>query len=106
MLLAYIDEIGEPGAYVGPDHPRFRTSPAFGYAGFVMPESAARGFGAKFTALKRQLFASEIDRAKHPGRWEFKGANLFRPDTPARFPQQLRGACQLVCVSGVVTGRG
>lgn len=90
MLLAYIDEIGEPGAYVGPDHPRFRTSPAFGYAGFVMPESAARGFGAKFTALKRQLFASEIDRAEHPGRWEFKGANLFRPDTPARFPQQLR----------------
>lgn len=55
-----------------------------------MPEAAARTFGAQFTALKRQLFASEIDRAEHPGRWEFKGANLFRPDTPAHFPQQLR----------------
>ena len=35
MLLAYIDEIGEPGPYVAKDHPRFNTNPVFGYAGFV-----------------------------------------------------------------------
>lgn len=36
MLLAYIDEIGEPGAFVAPDHRRFNTSAAFGYGGFVI----------------------------------------------------------------------
>lgn len=42
MLLAYIDEIGETGAFISRDHPRFNTSPAFGYAGFVVPAEHAR----------------------------------------------------------------
>lgn len=48
MILAYIDETGEPGAYVGPDHSRDKTSAAFGYAGFVVPEAVARDVGARF----------------------------------------------------------
>jgi len=51
MLLAYIDEIGETGAFVSHDHPKFNTSPAFGYAGFVIPAVNARRFGAAFTAV-------------------------------------------------------
>ena len=35
MLFAYIDEIGEAGAFISKDHKRFNTSPVFGYAGFV-----------------------------------------------------------------------
>lgn len=90
MLLAYIDETGEPGAYISSEHPKYRTSPAFGYAGFVIPEEAAWDFGARFQREKRVLFATEIAEAEHPGRWERKGASIFRPRVPENFPQQIR----------------
>lgn len=90
MLLAYIDEIGETGAFVARDHPRFNTSPAFGCAGSIIPANEARHFGASFVEQKRVLFRTEIEQAPHPGRWERKGAEIFRPHTPKRFPQQLR----------------
>lgn len=90
MLLAYIDEIGETGAFVSKSHSRFNTSPAFGYAGFVVPESNARQFGSEFTRRKRELFKTEIEAADDPGKWERKGADLFRPRTPAERPQHLR----------------
>lgn len=90
MLLAYLDEIGEPGAFIARDDKRFNTSPAFGYAGFVIPEDSARQFGAIFTEEKRRVFASEIVGVDNIGRWERKGASIFRGQTPERFPQQLR----------------
>lgn len=90
MLLAYIDEIGEPGAFVSRDHPHYKTSPAFGYAGFIIPAKEARKFGSVFATKKYELFRSEIDKAEHPGRWERKGAQIFRPSTPRQYPQQLR----------------
>lgn len=90
MLLAYIDEIGETGAFVARDHPKFKTSPAFGYAGFIIPADQARVFGAFFVAQKNALFRSEVAQAEHPGRWERKGAQIFRPRTPEQYPQQLR----------------
>ncbi|MDO5618687.1 DUF3800 domain-containing protein [Kocuria sp.] len=90
MLLAYIDEIGEPGAFVAPDHRRFNTSAAFGYGGFVIPDGNAREFGAIFQRDKSALFQGEAQKAEHPGRWERKGAQIFRPATPERYPQQLR----------------
>lgn len=90
MLLAYIDEIGETGAFVSRDDRRYNTSPAFGYAGFVVPEEQAWNFGAHFVALKKQLFQSELESIEHPGRWERKGASLFRGDTPKKFPQYIR----------------
>ncbi|MDR6972388.1 DUF3800 domain-containing protein [Leifsonia shinshuensis] len=96
MLLAYIDEIGEPGAFVDRSHDRFNTSPAFGYAGFVVPEAGARHFGSIFNEAKCALFASEMAAAPHPARWEKKGASLLRPDTPRRFPQHLRVLDSLV----------
>lgn len=90
VLLAYIDEIGETGAFVARGHPRFSTSPAFGYAGFVLPDDRARQLGTIFTEEKRRIFRSEIDDAEHPGRWERKGASVFRVDTLERYPQQIR----------------
>lgn len=96
MLLAYIDEIGETGAFVSRGHARFGTSPAFGYAGFVIPEHAARTFGASMQRGKASLYATQIAAASHPGRWEKKGADVFRPDTPTRFPAQLRVFSSLV----------
>lgn len=90
VLVAYIDEIGDTGAFISPHHPKFNTCPVFGYAGFVIPDGKVREFGRIFTNVKRELFAKEIDRAEHPGRWERKGAELFRPDSLERYPHQLR----------------
>lgn len=90
VLLAYIDEIGETGAFVSRGHPRFNTSLSFGYAGFVVPAGNAREFGAIFQSEKKLLYRREIERAEHPGRWERKGSDVFRASTPAEFPAQLR----------------
>jgi hypothetical protein len=90
MLLAYIDEIGEPGAFVSKEHDRFNTSPAFGYAGFVIPASEARHFGSIFTEEKRRVFKQDLERAGNPAQWERKGSSIFRPDTPDSYPQQIR----------------
>lgn len=55
-----------------------------------MPADQARNFGGYFNREKRALFQSEIERAAHPGRWERKGADIFRPETHSRYPQQIR----------------
>lgn len=104
MLLAYIDEIGEPGAFVSHDHPRFNTSPAFGYAGFILPAHKARSFGGVFTAEKKARFSKEIAAAETPGRWEAKGADLFRPDTPSVRPENLRIFGSLVRATSSLSG--
>lgn len=90
MLLAYIDEIGEPGAFISHDHPKYNTSPAFGYAGFIIPAQHARTFGSRFTREKRIRFSKELSAAENPGRWEAKGSALFRPNTPTDRPENLR----------------
>lgn len=97
VLLAYIDEIGEPGAYIAPDHSRFNTSPAFGYAGFIIPEQRARDFGAEFTRKKRELFATEIGE-DDPAMFERKGARIFHVATPEKYPNQIRVFNRLVHV--------
>lgn len=90
MLLAYIDETGEPGAYVSPHHDRYKTSPAFGYAGFVIPETSVWDFASSFQRKKREVFASEVEGVENPGRWERKGASIFRQKTLLAHPQQFR----------------
>ena len=90
MLLAYIDEVGEPGAFVSKSDPRYNTSPAFGYAGFVLPAIEARRFGMWFTEEKRKVFASEIAASAHPSQWEKKGSAIFRESTLRDYPQQIR----------------
>lgn len=90
MLLAYIDEIGEPGPYVSKQHPKFNTNPAFGYAGFILPESSARRFGQIFTAQKRTVFANELQDVENPGRWERKGSDIFTATAWRTHPHQIR----------------
>lgn len=90
MLLAYIDEIGETGAFVSKTHPRFNTSPAFGYAGFVLPAAEARRFGMWFTEEKRKVYAADIAASGHPAQWEKKGSAIFRAVTLNNYPQQIR----------------
>ncbi|WP_370513951.1 DUF3800 domain-containing protein [Corynebacterium sp. zg331] len=75
MLVAYLDEIGHPGAFVSLQHPRHNESPAFGYAGFIIDEKHVREFGALFTKTKKEYsprgnqrpitLAAERRRAPH-----------------------------------------
>ena len=90
MLLAYIDEVGEPGAFVSTDHLKFNTSPAFGYAGFVISEEKVRDFSAAVEANKRRLFQTEYIEQGQPARWEVKGASMFRKTTSIERPQNFR----------------
>ena len=59
-LFAYLDEFGHIGPYIGRDDRRYKESPVFGLAGFVLPAGAVRGFGSWFFQRKRELLAFEI----------------------------------------------
>ena len=39
MLIAYIDEVGEAGAFISKDHRRFNISPVFGLPASSFPNS-------------------------------------------------------------------
>ena len=66
--FAYLDEFGHIGPYVGRTDPRYKDSPVFGLAGFVMPAGEVRGFGTWFFQRKCQMLDFEIqaDRANTP----------------------------------------
>ncbi|NYJ31412.1 hypothetical protein HNR17_002185 [Galbitalea soli] len=94
--MAYIDEIGETGAFVSKRDARFNTIPAFGYAGFIIPAEEARHVGSVFVKEKCTLFAAEMTGVSNPGQWERKGADIFRPNTHINYPQQIRVFTALV----------
>lgn len=78
MYFAYLDEFGHDGPFVSREHPRYRTSPVFGLAGFVMPADNVPHFGSWVFQNKCRLFQWEIDRAqKLAWEWEKKGARLL-----------------------------
>ena len=78
MLIAYIDEVGEPGAFVSYDHAKFKTSPVFGYAGFVIPEERVHDFSRQVTQTKREFFSFLHPTENYIPTWEGKGAELFQ----------------------------
>ena len=79
IYVAYLDEFGHVGPYIGRSDPRHNTSPVFGFAGFIMPAEAVRGFGTWFFKRKAELFARPMTQSpKHPATWERKGSQLFR----------------------------
>lgn len=77
MLVAYLDEVAEAGAFVSKTHKNYNGSPAFGYAGFVIPSDQVRGTSQYFTEKKRRLFAHLIPPDETAGTWERKGSDIF-----------------------------
>lgn len=96
MLIAYLDEFGHVGPYLGADHPKFSQHPVFGYAGFIAPASAVREIGAKFTWVKSSLFKTEIDKSAAPHQWERKGSEYFSTGSITHRPEQIRAFRGLV----------
>ncbi len=86
--LAYLDEFGHIGPYVSKDDPKHRTSPVFGFAGFVLPAEEVRGFGTWFFQRKCQLLDADIQRSgQHPAFWEKKGSSLYTVRNVLRYPE-------------------
>ena len=88
--FVYLDEFGHIGPYVSRADPRYKDSPVFGLAGFVLPAAEVRGFGTWFFQRKCELLDFEIRRSgKHPALWEKKGASLFTVSNVTRY-RELR----------------
>lgn len=77
-LIAYLDEFGHIGPFIGRDDPKHNDSPVFGLAGLVLPVDEVRNFGTWFYQRKCELLKFEIDRSdEHPSVWEKKGSALY-----------------------------
>ena len=78
IYIAYLDEFGHIGPYISRKDLRYKESPVFGLAGFIIPASEVRNFGTWFFKRKQELLSWEIQRAgRHPATWEKKGAALY-----------------------------
>ena len=90
-FFAYLDEFGHVGPYVARTFLKYRESPVFGLAGFVLPAEEVRGFGIWFYQRKCEFLSFEIERSvKHPALWEKKGASLYTVTNVSRYPELRR----------------
>lgn len=90
MLVAYIDEFGHEGPYISPTHPKYHQHPVFGYAGMVLPASAARTFGAHFKRQRNNLFKTLVDAHPTPSQFEKKGNEYFSTGSIEAYPSHVR----------------
>lgn len=88
--IAYLDEFGHIGPYVSRDHKKYKESPVFGLAGFILPVEEVRSFGTWFYQGKSKLLAWEIknDNA-HAATWEKKGSALYTVENVTKY-RELR----------------
>ena len=96
MLVAYRDEVAEAGAFVSKTHKNYNGSPAFGYAGFVIPSDQVRVMSQYFTEKKRRLFAHLIPVEATAGTWERKGSDIFTPVAWDCYRRPIEGFRELV----------
>lgn len=93
MLIAYIDEVGEAGAFISKDHRRFNISPVFGYAGFVVPEHHVHALSRDVATTKHKFYSFLCDEGEEePGNyvptWERKGSDLLSKHAMGRAGRQ------------------
>lgn len=97
MIFVFLDEFGHNGPYFSRSHPRHNTSPVFGLAGYLMPESSVRNFGSFFINRKRDLLNEEITRSgKHAYEWEKKGTNYFTANSIRKYPKVRSGMFRML----------
>jgi hypothetical protein len=93
MLIAYIDEVGEAGAFISKDHKRFKISPAFGYAGFVVPEQHVHALSRDVAITKQKFYSllcsdGEENPRNYAPTWERKGSDLLSKHAMGRAGRQ------------------
>lgn len=98
--VAYLDEFGHVGQYVSRNHPRYKTHPAFGFAGLMLPATEIREFAIYFYKLKCQLLAFDLanDNPKNlPAyQWEKKGSQLYALRNVTKYEQLRRSTFRLL----------
>jgi hypothetical protein len=106
LLLAYLDEFGHIGPYIGPVHRKFGQHPVFGYAGFVIPAERSRAFQASIVHHKERHFRAEIRASDgNPRLWERKGSEMFTTGSYERYPQNMGFVATLVARLRQLEGR-
>jgi len=91
IYLAYLDEFGHIGPFLSHHDARYKTSPVFGLAGFLLPADEVRSFTTWFFQRKCNLLDYEIRRSgKHPAQWEKKGSALYTLRNIEKYPELHR----------------
>ncbi|MBD8612194.1 DUF3800 domain-containing protein [Pseudomonas rhizosphaerae] len=98
--VAYLDEFGHVGQYVARNHPKYKTHPAFGFAGLILPATEIREFAIYFYKLKCQLLAWDLSNEnprKLPAyQWEKKGSQLYALRNVTKYAQLRRATFRLL----------
>ncbi|WP_415915361.1 DUF3800 domain-containing protein [Pseudomonas amygdali] len=96
----FLDEFGHVGQYVSRKHPRYKTHPAFGFAGLMLPATEIREFAIYFYKLKCQLL--DFDLANNNPKnlpayqWEKKGSHLYTLQNVTKYAQLRRSTFRLL----------
>jgi len=95
LYIAYLDEFGHAGPYLGNDHPKHHTHPVFGIGGFVLPYYKVRAFSSFFFQLKNHLLSTDLANTQakavadqqpfHPAKWEKKGTSVLTEKNITRY---------------------
>ena len=85
--------VGEAGAFISKDHKRFKISPAFGYAGFVVPEQHVHALSRDVAITKQKFYSllcgdGEEDPRNYAPTWERKGSDLLSKHAMGRAGRQ------------------
>lgn len=91
LLIAYLDEFGHIGPYISRDHPQHKTSPVFGFAGYIIPAERVRDFAAWFFSVKNALLDWELKNSGlHPANFEKKGSALYTTQNIEKYAELRR----------------
>lgn len=78
LHFIFLDEFGHIGPFVSRTDKKYKTSPVFGMAGFMLDSGRVRELSTWYHKLKCDVFAAEIkESGKHASQWEKKGNQLF-----------------------------
>ncbi|KPW63216.1 MULTISPECIES: DUF3800 domain-containing protein [Pseudomonas syringae group] len=98
--VAYLDEFGHVGQYVSRNHPKYKTHPAFGFAGLMLPATEIREFAIYFYKLKCQLLAWDLVNENPKNlpayQWEKKGSQLYALRNVTKYEQLRRSTFRLL----------
>jgi hypothetical protein len=98
--VAYLDEFGHVGQYVSRNHPKYKTHPAFGFAGLMLPTTEIREFAIYFYKLKCQLLAWDLANENPKNlpayQWEKKGSQLYALRNVTKYEQLRRSTFRLL----------
>lgn len=100
LYIVYLDEFGHIGPYISHDHPTYKTHPAFGLGGFVLPANRVRAFSSFFFNLKKRLFDNyDIPEARKKAvangerfilsTWEKKGSKQYTVNNLEKYSKEI-----------------